>query len=246
VPKISRALQKRATSQSKTLRTQPQILIFDVDGVLVDVRGTYWRSALETVRYLTGKRVTYAELHCWKSKPGFNDDWMMVSAWVTSLGRPISYEEARRAFEQFYWGSDGKVGNVRNEKLMVTPRQIERWARRYELDLFTGRTRQEFSFTFERWPATKHFHSIITMDDVQNKKPHPEGLKKILGNRDPAAALYLGDNIDDALAAREAGVPFMAIIAPGEHRYRERAARFRELGALALLPRATALNRWLP
>jgi len=32
----------------------PEILIFDVDGVLVDVRGTYWRSALDTVRHLTG------------------------------------------------------------------------------------------------------------------------------------------------------------------------------------------------
>jgi hypothetical protein len=40
-------------------------------------------------------------------------------------------------------------------------------------------------------------------------------------------------------------VPFLAIIAPGEHRYRLRAARFRELGARALLPRATELNRWL-
>jgi hypothetical protein len=37
----------------------------------------------------------------------------------------------------------------------------------------------------------------------------------------------------------------MAIIAEGEHRYRQRAARFRELGALALLPRATDLNAWL-
>ena len=32
----------------------PQILIFDVDGVLVDVRGTYWHSALDTVRYIVG------------------------------------------------------------------------------------------------------------------------------------------------------------------------------------------------
>jgi HAD superfamily hydrolase (TIGR01548 family) len=225
-------------------KMRPEILIFDVDGVLVDVRGTYWRSALETVRYLTGKRVTYAELHKWKSKPGFNDDWSMVSAWVTALGRPATYEEARVAFERFYWGSDGKPGNVRNEKLIVTPRQIERWAGRFELNLFTGRTRQEFSFTFERWPATKYFRTIITMDDAK-KKPHPEGLQKILGERDPATALYLGDNIDDALAAREAGVPFMAIIAPGEHGYRQRAERFRELGALALLPRATDLNVWL-
>ncbi len=246
MPKNSPASKKRTGGRSRTLPKQPQILIFDVDGVLVDVRGTYWRSALETVRYLTGKRVTYAELHRWKSKPGFNDDWSMVAAWVSSLGKPTSYEEARAAFEKFYWGSDGKLGNVRNEKLLVTPRQIERWARHYELDLFTGRTRQEFSYTFERWPATKHFRSIVTMDDVENKKPHPEGLHKILGRRDPAVALYLGDNIDDALAAREAGVPFMAVIAPGEERYRERAARFRELGAIALLPRATKLTSWLP
>ena len=196
-----------------------EILIFDVDGVLVDVRQTYWRSALETVRYITGKRVTYTELHRWKSKPGFND-------------------------EKFYWGSDGKPGNVRNEKLMVTPRQIEKWAQRYELNLFTGRTRQEFSFTFDRWPAAKYFRTIITMEDAK-RKPHPEGLQKILGERDPATALYVGDNIDDALAARAAGVPFMAIIAPGEHGYRQRAARFRELGAIALLPRVAELFRKL-
>jgi phosphoglycolate phosphatase-like HAD superfamily hydrolase len=196
------------------------------------------------VRHITAKHVTFAELHEWKSKPGFNDDWAMVSAWVSSLGHPTTYEEARKAFEKFYWGSDGKLGNVRNEKLVVTPKQIERWAHRFELNLFTGRTRQEFSFTFERWPATRYFRTVITMDDAK-RKPHPEGLEKILGQRDPASALYLGDNIDDALAARDAGVPFMAIIPPGEPRYRQRAARFRELGALALLPRATELNRWL-
>ena len=221
-----------------------EILVFDVDGVLVDVRGTYWRSALETVRHITGKRVTHAELHRWKSKPGFNDDWSMVAAWVSSLGHPTSYEQARAAFEKFYWGSDGKRGNVCNEKLLVTPRQIKKWARGYELNLFTGRTRQEFSFTFDGWPGTKYFRTIITMDDAK-RKPHPEGLQKILGKRDPETALYLGDNIDDALAARDAGVPFMAIIAPGEHGYRQRAARFRELGAIALLPRVSELFRKL-
>jgi len=86
---------------------------------------------------------------------------------------------------------------------------------------------------------------VVTMDDVENIKPNAEGLHKILGKRDPATALYLGDNIDDALAARDAGVPFMAIIAPDEHGYRERSKRFRELGALALLPRATDLQKWL-
>ena len=236
---------KQRAQRGKTLPTRLQILIFDVDGVLVDVRGSFWGSALDTVRLLTGKRVTWAELYKWKAKPGNNDDWSMVSNWATTLGRPTSYEEARAAFQPFYWGANGKPGNVRKEKLLVTPGQIERWAQRFELNLFTGRTRQEFSYTFDRWPATPQFRTVVTMDDVMRKKPYPDGLLKILGRRDPATALYVGDNIDDALAARDAGVPFMAIIARGEHGYRQRAARFRELGALALLPRVTELFRIL-
>lgn len=222
------------------------MLIFDVDGVLVDVRRSYWLSALETMRFLTGKRVTWAELEEWKSKPGNNDDWRMVSNWATALGRPTTYEGASEAFQQFYWGKDGKPGNVRREKLLVAPRQIERWARRFEVDLFTGRTRQEFSYTFDHWPATRWFRNVITMDDVERKKPHPDGLLKILASRDPSMALYVGDNVDDALAARDAHVPFMAILPRGAYEYPKRAARFRELGALALLPAVLALNDWLP
>jgi len=85
-------------------------LIFDVDGVLVDVRESFWRSALETVRFLTGKRVTWAELYKWKSKPGNNDDWSMVSNWATALGRPTTYGQARDAFQKFYWDFDGRPG----------------------------------------------------------------------------------------------------------------------------------------
>src|SRR5438270_12257133 len=229
----------------KTLPQQPEILIFDVDGVLVDVRESFWRSALETVRFLTGKRVTWAELYKWKNKPGNNDDWSMVSHWATALGRPTSYEEARDAFQQFYWDSNGRPGNVRREKMLVAPNQIKRWARDFELNLFTGRTRQEFSYTFKRWPAARHFRTIVTMNDVKRKKPYPDGLLKILGNREPNAALYVGDNIDDALAARDAKVPFMAILPVDASGYRSRAAQFRELGALALLRGIKDLSDWL-
>lgn len=223
----------------------PKILIFDVDGVLVDVRQSFWLSALETMRFLTGKRVAWSELHKWKSKPGNNDDWNMVSNWATALGRPTTYEEARDVFQRFYWGQNGKPGNVRKEKLIVAPRQIEKWARRCELNLFTGRTRKEFSYTFDRWTASRHFRTVITMDDVPRKKPYPDGLLKILGERDPETALYVGDNVDDALSARDARVPFVAILPAGTFEYRKRAARFRELGALALVPRVTALDAQL-
>jgi HAD superfamily phosphatase len=228
-----------------SLRFQPQILIFDVDGVLVDVRESFWRSALQTVRHLTGKRVTWNALYQWKNKPGNNDDWSLVSHWATALGHPTSYEEARDAFQQFYWDFDGRPGNVRREKMLVSARQIENWARSFELDLFTGRTRQEFSFTFDRWPASSSFRTVVTMNDVKRKKPYPDGLLLIIGRRDPDTALYIGDNIDDALAARAARVPFVAILRPSAYGYQARARQFRQLGALAILPRATALKTLL-
>ena len=157
---------------------------------------------------------------------------------------------ANRSREENFWIPDPSAEfayllSKKTWKRSISPKQIERWAKRYELNLFTGRTRREFTYSFAKWAGTKHFRMVVTMDDVKKIKPNPEGLYKILGKRDPATALYLGDNIDDALAARDVGVPFMAIIAPGEHGYRARAARFCELGAVALLPRATDLRRWL-
>jgi phosphoglycolate phosphatase-like HAD superfamily hydrolase len=168
----------------------------------------------------------------------------MVSRWATALGVPTTYEQAREAFQPFYWGSDGQPGNVLKERLIVTPRLIEKWAKRRELDLFTGRTRPEFTYTFERWAAAKCFRTVVTMDDAE-KKPDPEGLRIILAGRDPKSALYLGDNIDDALAAKAAGMPFMGILPKAAFDYRQRAKEFQRLGALALLERVRDLDRWL-
>ena len=229
---------------AKAKKLDPRILIFDVDGVLIDVKESYWRSGLQTIRQITGKRATWAEFYEWKRQPGNNDDWMMVSRWATAQGFPTSYEEARKAFQPFYWGRNGKGGNVLREKLLVTPRLIQKWAKHRELNLFTGRTRQEFTYSFKTWPAASCFRRVITMDDGR-KKPHPDGLHAILDQRDPKSALYLGDNIDDALAAKAAGVPFLAILPNSSADYRNRAKAFRELGALKLLERARDLDDWL-
>jgi len=54
--------------------------------------------------------VTYAELHLWKGKPGYNDDWKMTADWATSVGKPTTYEQAKEAFYQDLLGNAAEIG----------------------------------------------------------------------------------------------------------------------------------------
>jgi HAD superfamily hydrolase (TIGR01548 family) len=225
---------------------KPQILIFDVDGVLVDVRGSFHKSTLDTVQHYTGKRFRPADILRWKNQSGYNDDWKLSTDWICSLGVPVEYAEVKRQFQKFYWGANGRGnGNVALEKWLVSPATLRRLARRAELAVFTGRTRHELRHTFERADAARHFKTIITLDDVALCKPAPEGLQKILHGRDPASALYLGDNVDDALAAKAAGVPFLGVLPRGSAARRVLSSKLRELGARTILHRAADVSAWL-
>ena len=226
------------------VKARPQILIFDVDGVLVDVRGSFHKSTLDTVEHFTGKRFRPTEILRWKNQSGYNDDWKLTTDWICSLGVQVQYAEVKQQYQKFYWGANGR-GNVALEKWLVTPAALRRLSRRAELAVFTGRTRHELAHTFERADAVRHFAKIITLDDVTRSKPAPEGLQKILAGRDPATALYLGDNVDDALAARAAGVPFAGVLPRGSAARRVLGKKLRELGARTILHRAADVSEWL-
>jgi HAD superfamily hydrolase (TIGR01548 family) len=221
------------------------VIIFDVDGVLVDTRGSFQRTTLETVRLLTSKHVTRSELHRWKNRPGFNDDWKLSHAWVNQLGKDLSYEDVKRRFVEIYWGKNGRNGNVRREKWMLSRSALKRIAKIAPLALFTGRVYKELDYTLDRWKVRDCFNQIVTVEDVSKPKPDPEGLTKILDGRDPSTALYVGDNIDDALAAKAARVPFVGILPPRSWERRHRGTRLKELGALTILGDIRALEKWL-
>jgi phosphoglycolate phosphatase-like HAD superfamily hydrolase len=79
------------------------------------------------------------------------------------------------------------------------------------------------------------FRQIVTVEDVAKPKPDPEGLLRILGERDPAKALYLGDNVDDAVAAAAAGIPFVGILPQSAGARGARRALLSKHGALEIL-----------
>ena len=225
------------------MKLTPMLVIFDVDGVLVDVRGSFHRSIVDTIYFFTGSRVTYAEIHQWKNRSGYNDDWRLTTDWIASLGPEVPYATVKSRFQKFYWGGKGRPGNVSKERWLITQARLERWARRASLALFTGRTRRELRHTLAGTQARRIFRRNVTMDDVKKGKPDPEGLRLLLQGTPPGEALYLGDNIDDALAAKRARVPFLGILPRGSEARRLRAAKLRELGALAILHSVNDLEK---
>jgi len=222
----------------------PPIIIFDVDGVLVDVRGSFHRTLIETLRYFTGKRVTSAEVHGWKNRGGFNDDWKLSHAWIQSLGFQNSYDEVKQKFQEIYWG-DGCSGNVKRERWLLPKPTLKRLAKNSELAIFTGRVRQELDYTLDRNALRSFFKTIVTVESVQRGKPDPDGLHVILDGRDPATAIYLGDNIDDARASQAARVPFIGVLPYRSEARRHRAASLQELGAQTILGNVRQLESWL-
>lgn len=226
------------------MKLEPKLVIFDVDGVLVDVHGSFHRSILDTVKHFTGRRFTYAHIQQWKSRSGYNDDWRLSTDWVNSLGEKVEYAEVKRVFQKIYWGTNGTRGNVWGERWLVPARRLQRWARRAELALFTGRTRRELRHTLEHFGVAKLFKRVVTMDDVENLKPHPEGLLRLLNGTDPKAAVYLGDNLDDALAAKRASIPFLGVLRHGSEAHRVRAAQLRRHGARIILHSTNELEKY--
>lgn len=217
------------------MKLSPKLVIFDVDGVLVDVHGSFHKSILDTVRFFTGHRPAYAEIHQWKNRSGYNDDWRLTTDWVASLGSAVPYDVVKARFQKFYWGTKASPGNVARERWLVTHKRLERWSRRAELALFTGRTRRELRYTLQGTDAKKIFRRAVTMDDVKKGKPDPEGLRLLLDGTSRRDALYLGDNIDDALSAKRARVPFLGVLPYGSEAHKARAAKLRALGALDIL-----------
>jgi HAD superfamily hydrolase (TIGR01548 family) len=225
-------------------KKRPPIVIFDLDGVLVDVRASYYRAVVETVRRFTGQRVAMGEIQRWKNRPGYNDDWKLTYDWIRSLGGRARYTQVKRAFQGLYRGRRFD-GFITREKWLLERADLARLARRAELAIFTSRPRDEARHTLAKAGMDRYFRRLVALEDVARPKPNPEGLRKILRGRDPRAALYLGDNVDDALAARRAGIAFLAVLPRRSRARRLCGPRLAALGARAILGRAKEVERWL-
>jgi len=213
--------------------TQP-LLIFDMDGVLVDVTESYREAIARTVEHFTGCRPAAAAIQHYKNQGGWNDDWKLSHHLVTEAGVAAPFADVKAHFQSVFHG-DGTDGLILREQWVARPGMLERLTGSFRFALFTGRPKWEAELTLRRFAPEIEFSPIIGMDEVQRPKPDPEGLQQILAASPGATAYYVGDTVDDARCARAAGARFIGIAAPANPLYVDLVFLFQEQGAYAVV-----------
>ena len=209
------------------------LLIFDMDGVLVEVSESYRETIQQTVHHFTGQRIARETIQEWKNQGGWNDDWALSHALIKKAGVEVEYQHVVDRFQKLFHG-DGANGLVLRERWIAQPGLFDRLTAQMNCAVFTGRLRWEAELTLQRF-APDTFHPVIGADDVSRPKPNPEGFLKIREMLPHNRVWYAGDTVDDARSARAAGVPFIGIAAPSGLRREELVALFHAEGALAVI-----------
>jgi HAD superfamily phosphatase len=223
------------------------LIVFDMDGVLVDVSESYRASIQATVLHFTGTQPTNDEVQVWKNRGGFNDDWKLSHRMIQELGEEVAYDDVVARFRQIFLGCDAASRTTAPGGLMLRERWLaaeglfDRLAGRHTLAIFTGRLGWEAQLTLDRF-AKDIFRPVVGVDHVSRAKPHPEGLHKIRAAVKHGKAWYLGDTVDDARASRAAGVPFIGIASPAAPRHAELKQLLRNEGAVAVLDDINSLE----
>ena len=187
---------------------RPQALLFDMDGVLVDVSRSYRKVIAKTAEYFTGNGVSAKDVQDIKQISGFNNDWDAAEALIVKAGGKAEKSKIIAKFQELYLGKEAGSGLIANEKWMMPRKKLESLASRYALGIVTGRPRAEAEYAIRAGGCEGLFEAVVVMEDCPKgkSKPDPYGLKLALGKLRRGGRYYVGDSGDDMKAARAAGM----------------------------------------
>ena len=193
------------------METSREMIVFDMDGVLVDVTESYRETIVQTVKHFCGRTIERAEIQDYKNLGGWNNDWALSQRILADFGMDVPYETVVEEFQKIFFGPNGNDGLMQREVWIDTTGSLQRLAQRFDFSVFTGRLRDEARITLDRFADGLHFTPVVGDDDVTAGKPDPEGLLQIVESNPDRKHWYIGDTVDDARSARAAGVPFIGV-----------------------------------
>lgn len=173
-------------------------ILFDLDGTLLDAYAAQ----------LTAYNVMFAHfgIVC--------DEELFISTY-----NPNFYETYKRfniPVERWDEASDVWLAAAAQSEVQPFPGVVDairRLAARYPLGVVTAGNRARVMGDLARTGLQPFFKVIITHEEVQQMKPHPEGLLLALKmlKVTPEQAIYVGDALPDQQMAAAAGVRFIGV-----------------------------------
>ncbi len=248
----------------------PEALLFDMDGVLVDV-GESYRVAIVVAAAAFGVTVTADDVARAKREPGSNNDWVVTRRLLAGRGVDATLDAVKERFEAAYQGvaaperegggdgfpqetlaGDGAASGVSSDtpglwtrERLALPREVlARLAARMPLAIVTGRPRADAERFLRHAGVEGLFRAIVCMEDAP-AKPDPAPVALALAHLGVTRAWMLGDAPDDVRAARAAGVVPLGVVLPGEDAIEARAALL-SAGAARVLVSASEVEEVLP
>lgn len=192
----------------------PEALLFDMDGVLADVSGSY-RAAILATASSFGVELELGEIAAAKAQGNANNDWALTQRLLAAHGVTASLADVTRRFEEWYQGTPDRPGLRSTETLLLAPERIAALAQRMPLAVVTGRPRKDAERFLEEHGVRAHFAALVAMEDAP-LKPDPAPVRLALQKLGVTRAWLVGDTPDDLRAARSAGVLPIGIFPPGE------------------------------
>jgi HAD superfamily phosphatase len=207
------------------------LAIFDIDGVVRDVSGSYRRALADTVEHFTGGhyRPTPAEIDSLKGEGCWNNDWQasqeLIYRYFESQAQVrhqvvLDYEQLVDFFQRRYRGealSDPTRwdGYITQEPLLMTTAYLrELNVHGVPAAFFSGATRGSARYVLCHRLGLES-PVLVAMEDAPGK-PDPTGLFKTIAQLesqfaglDPVPVIYAGDTVADiqTIAAAQNQVP---------------------------------------
>ncbi|MFN3976958.1 MAG: HAD family hydrolase [Aquificaceae bacterium] len=170
-------------------------IIFDVDGVIVDVSQSYHYAIKYTAEHFLKKEIPLQEAINIKFLKGINNDWLATLEVIREFGGEARLEDIVEVFNQFYTSLRDK------ERLILQREFFERLKDLgYPLGIVTGRPKEDMLYLLERFQLYPYFDFVVDEDSIPQeelRKPHPYALHLCIEALDLDAGVYVGDSLAD-------------------------------------------------
>lgn len=192
------------------------LFVFDMDGVIYDVKNSYREAIKKTVKYYTGEECTDLDIQSVKNMGNMSNDWDVSEYLIKKTGKNINYNEMVDIFQDFFFVKDrNPAGLIDNEKNVLDEKFYIKLNKYADCAIFTGRPKQEAFHSLKRDNLLKYFSYFVCNEDVEgNYKPSPYGLEKIKKCCPHSEIYYFGDTVDDIKAGVDADIVSYGIIPP--------------------------------